>query len=74
MPASRAASMAVMVEPPVVQTSSTMTTLGAGFEESFDLAAGAVGLLGFADEEAVDEGGGEFGVFVAEFECLRRVR
>ena len=30
----------------------------AGFEKAFDLAAGAVGLFGFADEEAVDEGGG----------------
>jgi hypothetical protein len=29
---------------------------GAGGEEAFDLAAGAVGLFGFADEEAVDEG------------------
>ena len=32
--------------------------LGAGLEEAFYLAAGAVGLFGFADEEAVDEGGG----------------
>ena len=28
---------------------------GAGLEEAFDAAAGAVGLFGFADEEAVDE-------------------
>ena len=48
--------MAVMVEAPVVQTSSTMTTERALFEEALDAAAGAVGLLGFADEEAVDEG------------------
>ncbi len=48
--------MAVMVEAPVVQTSSTMTTWRALLEEAFDAAAGAVGLLGFADEEAVDEG------------------
>ena len=31
--------------------------VGARFEEAFDFAAGAVGLFGFADEEAVDEGG-----------------
>jgi hypothetical protein len=43
---------------------------GAGLEESFDLAAGAVGLFRFADEEAVDEGGSETGVLVAEFESL----
>jgi hypothetical protein len=42
--------------------------VGTGFEEAFDLAAGAVGLLGFADEEAVDEGGGRSITFVAEFE------
>lgn len=30
---------------------------GAGLEETFDPAAGAVGLLGFADEEAVEEFG-----------------
>jgi hypothetical protein len=30
---------------------------GAGMEEAFDAAAGAVSLLGLADEEAVDEGG-----------------
>jgi hypothetical protein len=41
---------------------------GAGLEETFDLAAGAVGLFGFADEKAVDEGGDWFGTFVAEFE------
>jgi hypothetical protein len=41
---------------------------GAGFQEAFDLAAGAVGLFGFADEEAVDEGGDCFGTFVAQFE------
>jgi len=44
--------------------------MGSGREESFDLAAGAVGLFRFADEEAVDEGGGKAGVFVAEFEGL----
>jgi CRP-like cAMP-binding protein len=55
MPASRAASMAVMVEAPVVQTSSTMTTRAPFAIEAFDAAAGAVGLLGFADEEAVDQ-------------------
>src|SRR5580658_2302255 len=32
--------------------------VSAGLEEAFDLAAGAVGLFGFGDEEAVDEGGG----------------
>jgi hypothetical protein len=35
----------------------------AGAEEALDAAAGAVGLLGFADEEAVDEGGGFGGIF-----------
>ncbi len=48
--------------------------VGSGFEEAFDAAAGAVGLFGFADEEAVDEGGGGFGNFVAEFERRGRVR
>jgi len=28
--------------------------VGAGFEEAFDAAAGAVGLFGFADQEALD--------------------
>jgi hypothetical protein len=42
--------------------------IGAGLEEAFDLAAGAVGFLCFADEEAVDEGGGCLGTFVAQFE------
>ena len=37
--------------------------VGSWFEEAFDLSSGAVGLFGFADEEAVDEGGS--GVFVA---------
>src|SRR5260370_22663297 len=40
--------------------------VGSGFEEAFDAAAGAVGLFGFADEEAVDEGWGQVGAFVAE--------
>ena len=57
MPASRVASMAAMVEPPVVQTSSTMTTGAPGSEKAFDAAAGAVGLFGLADEEAVEKGG-----------------
>ena len=35
------------------------------FQEAFDLATGAVGLFGLADEEAVDEGGS--GSFVAAF-------
>ena len=33
MPASRAASMAVMVDPPVVHTSSTMTTRAPGWQK-----------------------------------------
>ena len=68
MPASRAASMAVMVEPPVVQTSSTMTTWRALLQEAFDAASGAVRFFGFADQEAVDEGGGWVGAgFEVEF-------
>lgn len=43
--------------------------VGSGAEKTFDAAAGAVGLLGFADEEAVDEGGRGAGIFVGvEFE------
>jgi len=34
--------------------------VGTGFEEPFDLAAGAVGFFGFADQEALDERGGAF--------------
>ncbi len=47
--------------------------LGVGFQEAFDLAAGAVGLFGFADEEAVDEGGGGAGVFVLKLEGAREL-
>ena len=57
MPASRVVSMAVMVLPPVVQTSSTMTTEAPGFKKAFDAAAGTVSLFGLTDEEAVDERG-----------------
>src|SRR5271163_2364266 len=34
--------------------------MGAGFEEAFDLAACPVGFFGFADKEALDEGGSGF--------------
>ena len=37
--------------------------VGSGMEEALDLAAGAVGLLGFADEEAVDERWRDGGIF-----------
>ena len=37
---------------------------GAGLEEAFDTASGAVGLFGFADEEAVQEGGWVAVIFV----------
>ncbi len=38
---------------------------GAGLEEAFDLASSPVRLFGFADEEAVDEGGLGAGIFFA---------
>ena len=41
---------------------------GAGVEKAFDAAAGAVGLLGLADEESVEEWGRGAGVFVGEVE------
>ena len=37
--------------------------LGAGLQEAFKPAAGAVGFFGFADEEAMDERGGGTVVF-----------
>jgi hypothetical protein len=45
--------------------------VGSELEEAFDAPAGAMGLLGFADEEAMDEGGSGTGVFVTEFEGAR---
>ena len=56
MPASCAASMALMVEAPVVQTSSTIDDARALLAKSFNAAAGAVGLLGLADQKAVEQG------------------
>jgi hypothetical protein len=49
--------------------------LGAGFEEAFDFAAGAVGFFCFADEEALDEGGCGFvgRGFVIQFKDAREL-
>ena len=58
IPASRAASMALMVEAPVVQTSSTMTTRAPGRLKPSMRRAGAVGLLSFAHQETVQQRSG----------------
>jgi hypothetical protein len=49
--------------------------VGTGFEEAFDLAAGAVGFFGFADQEALDERGGAFvwGGFAVQLEDAREL-
>ena len=53
-PNSRAASIAWIVDAPVVQTSSTITTRAPFSLETLDALSGAVLLLGFANEEAVE--------------------